>query len=467
LSELYLAIDIGTTNVKSAIFDINGNMNDFFQEREVGRNLNGNSEIDPAVWWKALIKILNKIPGDKKNRIKAMSIIGQGPTIITMKKNGNISCNAITWLDSRGAEYQTKLINQGMDPQIASVISRLKYIKKDVGSENYLVQPADYIAYKLTGRIVNMSFKEFGYLPWNKEIIEKVDLNRHFIVPELVQTSRTVGNILKDVATELELPENLKIVSGSPDFAAGLVGTGTVKPGYLCDRGGTSQGVTLCSEYKKDIKGLITTPYFLKNLWKISGIMKTSGRALDWYSEKIIHRKMDCLKDLKKVERPTKIIFLPYLSGERSPYWNPDARGIIFGIDLNSSREKIFISIMEGISFSIKDIVERMESDGLKIEKIRTTGGQTQSDIFNQIKADVLGKEIELPGISESELLGAAIYAISNDTGDEIDETANRLVSIKKTYKPNSYIHKIYSGQFKIYRQLYERNKDMFIDLLK
>jgi xylulokinase len=108
-----------------------------------------------------------------------------------------------------------------------------------------------------------------------------------------------------------------------------------------------------------------------------------------------------------------------------------------------------------------------MESDGLKIEKIRTTGGQTQSDIFNQIKADVLGKEIELPGISESELLGAAIYAISNDTGDEIDETANRLVSIKKTYKPDLNIHKIYSDQFKIYRQLYERNKDMFIDLLK
>ena len=396
-----------------------------------------------------------------------MSITGQGPTIIGIRDSGDISLNAITWLDSRGEEYQTKLINKGLDPQFASVISKLQCVKDNVGYKNYLIQPADYIAYRLTGRIVNMSFKQFGYLPWNKELIESEKLNDHFILPELVESSKTVGLIQKNVAEELSLPKSIKVVSGSPDFAAGLVGTGTVKSGFLCDRGGTSQGVTLCSDIKRDIKGLITTPYFLNNLWKISGIMKTSGRALDWFTEEVLHSQVKNLKNLKSVKRPTGIVFLPYLSGERSPYWNPDAKGIFFGLNLDSNREDLFVSIMEGISFSIRDIIERMEENGLKINKIRMTGGQTQSELFNQLKADILGREIELPDISESELLGTAIYAIANDSNEEISQTADRLISIKKTYQPDMMIHQKYTKLFKVYRNLYERNKDLFIKLPK
>ena len=122
--KLYLAIDIGTTNVKIALFDINGNMSDFFQERQVGKNLNGNSEINPQTWWKSFKKIIGRVPENKRKRIHSLSITGQGPTIIGIRDSGDISLNAITWLDSRGEEYQTKLINKGLDPQFASVISK-------------------------------------------------------------------------------------------------------------------------------------------------------------------------------------------------------------------------------------------------------------------------------------------------------------------------------------------------------
>lgn len=467
MSKLYLAIDIGTTNVKIALFDINGNMSDFFQERQVGKNMNGNSEINPKLWWNSFKEIINRVPENKRKRIHSLSITGQGPTIIGIRENGEVSLNAITWLDSRGEEYQTKLIKKGLDPQFASVISKLQCVKDNVGYKNYLIQPADYIAFKLTGRIINMSFKQFGYLPWNKDLIEKEELNEHFVVPELVESSKTVGPIRKTVAEELSLPNNIKVVSGSPDFAAGLVGTGTVRKGFLCDRGGTSQGVTLCSDIKKDIKGLITTPYFLNDLWKISGIMKTSGRALDWFTEEVLHTQIKDLRNLESVKRPTGIIFLPYLSGERSPYWNPDAKGIFFGLNLDSNREDIFISIMEGISFSIRDIIERMEESKLKINKIRMTGGQTQSEVFNQLKADVLGRELELPDISESELLGTAIYAIANDSKEDISQTANRLVSIEKVYEPDMKMYKKYTNLFKVYRNLYDRNKDLFMEIIK
>ena len=195
--------------------------------------------------------------------------------------------------------------------------------------------------------------------------------------------------------------------------------------------------------------------------------MKTSGRALDWFTEEVLHSQVKNLKNLKSVKRPTGIVFLPYLSGERSPYWNPDAKGIFFGLNLDSNREDLFVSIMEGISFSIRDIIERMEENGLKINKIRMTGGQTQSELFNQLKADILGREIELPDISESELLGTAIYAIANDSNEEISQTADRLISIKKTYQPDMMIHQKYTKLFKVYRNLYERNKDLFIKLPK
>ncbi len=466
LSDYVLAIDIGTTNVKIALFDLEGNQIIVKREKCVNTRQNGSERIDPLVWWNALASTVKKIPKDKKNNIRAISISGQGPTIVPMNIKGGFNQKAITWLDNSHTLDITKITKEKKDPQLASVIAKLNWLSKKVEEPHYLLQPADYICYQLTEKIVNMTFDCSGYIPWNNNDLKKFNLADKFIIPELAPTGKIVGNITKEISKEFDFPRDAIVVSGAPDFAAALVGTGTVNAGYLCDRGGTSQGVTLCSSKKVEADGIMTTPYFTENHWKLSGIMKTSGKAIDWFCSNVAGIDLGEMKgNLLNVNRPTNIIFLPYLSGERSPHWNPDARGIFFGLTLDTDKNSMLVSILEGIAFSIADIVNRMEKSGGEISKIRTTGGQATNSILNQIKADVLNKKVELPHVYESELLGTAIFAISALMDKDIVEMSDELVKIKNVFVPDGYRHERYLELFKIYRSIYYSNLNSFSKL--
>ncbi|MFO7881240.1 MAG: FGGY-family carbohydrate kinase [Kosmotogaceae bacterium] len=468
MSDYVLAIDIGTTNVKIALFDIEGNQILVHREKCVSSGENGSERISALVWWDALISTIMKIPKDKRHNIRAISISGQGPTIVPVSIKGNFNQKAITWLDNNHISDIDKIIEEKKDPQLASVIAKLNWLSKRLEKPHYLLQPADYICHKLTGKIVNMTFDCDGYIPWNNEDLKRFNLADKFTIPELVPTGEIVGHITKEISIEFDLSKETVVVSGAPDFAAALVGTGTVKAGYLCDRGGTSQGVTLCSSKKVEADGIMTTPYFIKDHWKLSGIMKTSGRAIDWFCSNVAGCDVEKIKTaLLDINHPSNIIFLPYLSGERSPHWNPDARGVFFGLTLDADRNSMLISIMEGIAFSIADIVERMENSGSEILRIRTTGGQATSDILSQIKADVLNKKIELPHVYESELLGTAIFAISALRNKDIVEMSSELVKISKVFVPDSFTHEKYLELLKIYRDIYSHNLDSFTKLAK
>lgn len=468
MSNYVLAIDIGTTNVKIALFDIEGNQILVHREKCVNTGHNGSEMIDPSIWWNSLIKTIAKIPADKRQNIRALSISGQGPTIIPVSTKGNFSKKAITWLDNSHISEISKITEEKKDPQLAAVIAKLIWLDKRIEEPHYLLQPADYICYQLSGKIVNMTFDCEGYIPWNVVDLKRFNLSEKFIIPELAPTGSIIGNLTKSVAKKLDLPEETIVVSGAPDFAAALVGTGTVKAGYLCDRGGTSQGVTLCSSRRIEANGVMTTPYFVKGHWKLSGIMKTSGKAIDWFCSNVADCVVEKMKaSLSQTNRPSNIIFLPYLSGERSPHWNPDARGVFFGLTLDADKNHMLLSILEGIAFSIADIVNRMEASGCEISKIRTTGGQATNEILNQIKSDVLNKKIELPHVYESELLGTAIFAISALKNKDIIEMSSKLVKISKIYTPDNSKHKKYLELFKIYRNLYTYNIDSFTKIAK
>ncbi|TYB93767.1 MAG: carbohydrate kinase [Kosmotoga sp.] len=468
MSDYVLAIDIGTTNVKIALFDIKGNQILVHREKCVNTGHNGSEMIDPSVWWNSLINTITKIPEDKRHNIRALSISGQGPTIVPMNIKGNFNQKAITWLDNRHISEISRITEEKNDPQLAAVIAKLSWMGKRIEEPHYLLQPADYICYQLSGKIVNMTFDCEGYIPWNKDDLNRFDLSDKFIIPELAPTGDMVGKITKKISKELDLPKDVIVVSGAPDFAAALVGTGTVKAGYLCDRGGTSQGVTLCSSKRIKAAGVMTTPYFIKNHWKLSGIMKTSGKAIDWFCSNIADCDVEQMKtSLSLTNRPSNIIFLPYLSGERSPHWNPNARGVFFGLTLDADKKQMLLSILEGISFSIADIVSRMENSGCEISKIRTTGGQATNDILNQIKSDVLNKKIELPHVYESELLGTAIFAISALKNKDIIEMSSELVKISKVYYPDISKHERYLELLKIYRDIYINNIDSFSHIAK
>jgi xylulokinase len=466
-----MAIDIGTTNIKVAIFNREGEIQALSQEKCIAKNINNYGEFEPLIWWNITKKCTDKLAYNLKKRVVSLSIIGQGPTIIPIYRNGQIAHKAITWLDTCGKEHLKPILEMGIDGQIAAVISKLIWLKDKIKKPAYLLQPWDYICMNLTGEIVNTSFDIPGFRPcWYDDVIMKrFGLKEYFLLPKFISTGTKIADILPNIAIDTKLPPNLVVVAGAADFAAALVGTRTIEDGYLCDRGGTSQGINLCTNKDINCNGLMKTPFFVPGLWKVSGIMSTTGKAIDWFCSHINGSDdftYPALEKLEKIKRPTNLIFLPYLNGERSPHWDVNARGVFFGFNLNTTQYDCVISIMEGVAFGIAEIVNMIKDNGGEIKKIRATGGQTLSPIWNQIKADVLGEKIEIPSMNESELLGAVIFAMSYIYGKDILEISKEIVKIKKFFYPDYEKHCRYVKLLKVYQELYQRNKDLFLDIV-
>lgn len=470
-SELFIAIDIGTTNIKIAIFTKEGELQAISQEKCHEVRANCHYGVDPVIWWETTKKAIFKIPVNLRKKVTALSITGQGPTIISMYKDRQIAHRAITWLDNCGQEHLKSILERGIDGQSATVISKLIWLKDKIKEPVYLLQPWDYICMNLTGKIVNTSFDVPGFRPcwYDEEIMTSFGLENYFLLPEFISTGTKIANLLPNVAVELGLPSKLAVVAGAADFAAALVGTGTIEDGYLCDRGGTSQGINLCTNKDINCKGLMKTPFFIPGLRKVSGIMSTTGKALDWFCSLVKDSDnftYPASEKLEKIERPTNLIFLPYLNGERSPHWDANARGVFFGLGLNTHQFDCLVSVMEGVAFGIADIVNRIKDNGGEIKKVRSTGGQTLSPIWNQIKADVLGEKIEIPSVNESELLGTAIFAMSYTYEKDISKIVKEIVRIKKTFYPDYKKHSKYIKLLRVYQELYQRNKDLFLDIV-
>jgi xylulokinase len=423
----------------------------------------GNDEIDPGNLWKVISMLLNRLPANLKHDLSSVCITGQGPTILPVSITGKPLYRCVTWLDQRGYDKIPEYLSLGYDAQIATGLAKLKWLERSIDETAFLIQPADYIGYKLTGKMMNMSFPYPGYLPWEQKALSEANLDARFKIPELVPTGTIAGMIKKTIAQKFDLPKKIVLISGAPDFVAALIGTGTVEDGFLCDRGGTSQGVTLCSSRKLSPPGLMTTPFFLPDLWKISAIMNTTGKALDWFGQKVIQKPLErLLSSAADMDRPTRLLFLPYLNGERSPYWDSSARGLFFGLDLESDAVKMSVAIMESTGYAIADAVRRMENAGCTVRTIRTTGGQAANFLWNQIKADILQKPVELPTVTESELLGNAILSISAFTNREIPVISRQTVHIKETFLPEENRAKEYQYLLNLYTRLYESNKELF-----
>ncbi|AEH50282.1 xylulokinase [Pseudothermotoga thermarum] len=460
-SELFAAVDIGTTNVKLAFFDENGEKVFFCQQRCFSTPKDGVSEVKPEKWWATVVQCFHKADQQLRKKVVAICVTGQGPTTVLVSKSGSTVGNAITWMDKRGMEKLEQITSQGIDEQTAVGLSHLLVLNDLLQEEVFLLQPSDYIVFKLTGRLINASFPRRGYLPWYQEDLEKFRLHEKFLLPEFVPTGQIVSQLEKNVAKSLGLDHTVKVVAGAPDFAMALIGTATVEDGYLCDRGGTSQGVTLCSLVKPENKGLIVTPFMFGDLWKVSGVMNTTGAAYEWMSKNITRARLVELSKLLTVKRPTNLIFLPHLNGERSPYWNPKMKGVLFGLTLENDWKTLLVAVIEGVAFSIRQIMELMEESGCKVKAIRVTGGQALNDLWNQVKADVLNRQIEVPKIHDSELLGCAISCLSALTGEDIAELSKKSVKIEKKFYPVAQRQPDYERLYQLYKLLHERTMDL------
>ncbi len=475
---MILAVDIGTTVLKGALLTEDGIFRAIASRQMTFCDTAdaGCYEAETDQWIEAFCSVSEELlPSLGSDSLRAVVISGNGPTLVPVAGDGTFLQPVMSWMDRRGTAQSAKigsLQDFVIDPtfyfpkamwiadNLPDVYSRTKF---------FLSCP-ESMAFWLTGAAVTiLPGIKFEKYFWNDVLFEKTGMDKSKF-PDFVKPGHITGKVTKKAGALTGLPEGIPVISAGPDFVVTLLGTAAVYPGRACDRAGTSEGINLCTEAYVQDKRLMGYGHVVEPWYNMSGIISTSGKALEW-----IRKQLGCEgQDYSDFLAPAGdaeagcggLLFLPYLAGERAPHWDPSARAAFIGLGLQHGSGDMVRAVLESTGFAMRDVIEVMAENGGFVEELRITGGPSRSPLWNQIKADITGRRLLVPESTESELLGNLVLALRSlgDT-DELSESADRIVRIKRVYEPDSARHRIYSELFEIYRSSYSSLKGVFSGL--
>ena len=520
-----LAIDHGTGGPKSAIVSTTGEVIEWaFQETPIHASKGGSVEQDPDDWWNAIKSTAKKVIDS--NRVRVEDIVGicnssQWSGTVALDKAGNHLMNAIIWMDTRGAKYIEKF-NKGLlkvsGYNVRKILSFLKrtaggptlpgkdpiahiiYIKNELpdiyDKTSVFLEPQDYVNMKLTGKIA-ASFasihlhwvtdaRDLNNIHYSKKLIKMVKVDKNKLPAELKNSTDILGPIKKELADELGLEKDTKVVMGAPDIHTATIGSGAVGnyEGHIYI--GTSDWIFTHIPYKKtDIAhNLGSLPSAIPGRYVIGNEQEIAGGALSFLRDKILYHKDELLKEeavpdvykifdriVEKVPAgANNLIFTPWLIGERSPVDDPDIRGGLYNLSFEMSREHIIRAIFEGVAYNVKWLLIYIENfikkwvmkerglpkNGIVMPELNIVGGGAQSDVWCQIFADILDRKIkQVSDPIQANARGAAFIG-SVGLGYLKWDEIQRCCEISNIFTPNPENRKIYDKLFKEYLNIYK-----------
>jgi xylulokinase len=472
---LLLVVDIGTSAFKSALYGFDGECRAAAAAPLSFVSREGRHEAAPDQWVRAFEECCRRLGplGD----VEALVISGNGPSLVpvTGDETGGLRPEAAAarlWLDRRAAEEAaavSALVGGFVDPGF--FLPKALWIKnREPGLyekvRRFLFCP-EYLAYALTGEARTVFPAEgLDRWYWDGGLLEKLALDPAKF-PPFIAPGDTIGALLPEAVKLFGFSKPVPVIAGGPDFFAAILGSGTARPGDACDRSGSSEGINVCTEKRIADPRLMDYGHPVKPWWNLSGIISTTGKAIDRVMA-ILGLEPGAYGDFFALAAEAApgaggLIFLPYLAGERAPLWDPRARGVFMGLDLDSGRAELARSTAEGICFAIRDVISVMEEAGAPVRKLRLSGGPAASGFLNQLKADVSGREVLEPEARDAELLGnACTGAAALGKYASAGEAAAALVKTVRIYHPDMKKAGLYEKIFTRYRELYVSLKERF-----
>ncbi|MCF7890951.1 xylulokinase [Candidatus Bipolaricaulota bacterium] len=490
-----LGLDLGTTGAKTLVIDDRGEVLATHTEGyPLYQPEQGWSEQNPEEWWKATLKALKSVlaKGEvDKSSIRGIGLSGQMHGSVFLDEENRVIRNPILWNDTRTSEQcreiedtigEDKLLNLVGNPALEGFTAPKVLWLKEKEPENYekletLLLPKDYIVYRLTGRLVTEKSDAAGTLlydvrnqEWSEEICEALDIDPE-ILPEVLDSEDVVANVKPGIANEIGLPSDLKVVAGGADNACSAVGNGVTEEGLFLVSIGSS-GVVLAHSASMETNDENRIHYFnhsVSGKWYLMGVMLSAGLSLRWFRDNFARLETQTgdltgtnpyeflNSEAKQVPAGSEgLVFLPYLSGERTPHQNAKARGVFFGISGTHDKRHFVRSILEGVTFGLQDSLELIKDMGIEPTQIRVTGGGAQSALWRKIQADIFGQEVVATKVDEGPAYGAALLAgVGSGTYKSINNAVDRCVTISSYDQPDSKNQKVYSELYSIYRSLY------------
>jgi xylulokinase len=472
---LLIGVDLGTSETKAGLFDLEGNMLRLARREypiltEPGP---GHAEQDPETWWKAVCETLQEIVRDvDADDLAAICVQGQGPSPVMVDAQGRPLTNTILWMDTRLAAERNELLNRLGAPvsPFASLPQAMwlrDHCEEAYRHARWFLTSWDFIAYRLCGRAASSILAAFH--PFPPQELSAAELPVSLFAPA-VEAGRPIAVLTSQAARQTGLPEGLPVVAGTHDGIAAFIGAGLVDVGRAADVNGTSGGLALCWNTPIEENGIFSTAWIHPGEYIVGGAMAALGKAMNWYRDLVTGPEIS-LHDLIERAMTTPpgadgLIFLPYLAGERAPVWDPQAKGVFFGLTLRHTRHHLARAVLESVAFATRHLAERLFEVGARIDEMRVCGGQAQSAYWNQIKADVTGFPVAVPQVTEAALMGAAVFAgVGAGLVPDITTGANQMVRINQILEPDSKRHQHYTRMYRIYERLYPDLCDAFHQL--
>ena len=492
-----LGVDIGTSSTKSVLFDLCGNLisqASFAYFYDIP--FNGYAEQDPDVWWDAAAKSIKSAM--EKAKIDPRDIIGIGLSgqmhgMVAIDSTGNPTRKAILHCDVRavnetdeikkacGTEYSNIVCNPvfpGM--QAISIYWTKKNEPESYGKIRTVICPKDYVRFKMTGKIGVEHTDASGTLlydmresVWSASVLEMLDLNVNLLPEEIHNSYDVAGTLTSAAAKECGLVEGIPVVFGGSDQAMHSLGNGVYKPGTMMATIGTSgQVMSIIDQPRMNPK--LNTHVFRHvsdNTWFGLAAVLSAGSTLNWFRRNFANdqtfEELSALADKVPVGS-SGLMFFPCMCGERTPYIDPLARGIFFGLSALHTKAHMTRSIMEGVSFAMRTAIEELQEVCGQSRELICAGGGVKGKVWADIQADIYGREITVSKIKEQACLGAAIVAgVGTGVFDSVESGCRSLTngnSCKR--KPREENVQFYRGLYEdIYLKLYPNNKNLFKSL--
>ena len=460
------------------------------------------SEQDPEDWWQATIKSVRAVvrkarlkPGD----VKAIGLSGQMHGSVFLDKRNRVIRRAILWNDQRTSaecrEIEERVGGRGNLIQLVAnpaltgftapkILWLRNHEPKHFEQTVKVLLPKDEIRRRMTGEYATEVSDASGMLlldvarrTWSTELLSKLDLDVGLLA-RCYESEEVTGRLTSEAATLLGLSTDCVVVGGAGDCAAGAVGNGIVEPGVLSTSIGTS-GVMFvhCDEVTIDPQGRVHTfCHAVRGKWHMMGVNLSAGGSLQWFRNELCkadaaeakRRKTEVYdvltKEAEAVDPGSEgLFFLPYLSGERTPHADPDARGCFVGLTLAHTRGHLIRAIMEGVVYSMRDSLEIIEGLGVPVRQIRASGGGSRSRLWRQIQADAFGRKVATINTEEGAAYGVALLAaVGTGAFKNVQEACAATIRVVRQTGEERRAKLYYDRAFPVYQQLYRSLRNDF-----
>lgn len=502
-----IGVDLGTSGTKTVLFAEDGTVAASCTiEYPLYQPQNGWAEQDPLDWWNAVCGTTKAViakAGISASEIKGVGLSGQMHGLVMLDKSGNVLRKSIIWCDQRtakeceeitqkvGAENLIKITaNPALTGFTASKIMWVKNNEPEIYEKcAHILLPKDFIRYKLTGEFATevsdasgMQLLDVPNRKWSDQVLDALQIEKS-LLGKVYESPEITGKVTKAASDLTGLAEGTAVVGGAGDNAAAAVGTGTVQDGRAFTTIGTS-GVVFAhtSKLSIDPKGRVHTfCCAVPGAWHVMGVTQGAGLSLKWFRDNFCHEEMIAAAGMKKdpyflmdkqaEEIPIgsdRLLYLPYLMGERTPHLDPNCRGVFFGLSAMHTRQHLLRAVMEGVTFSQRDSVEVLREIGVSINEMLACGGGGSSPLWRQMLADVYGCPVKTVVSKEGPALGVAILAGAG-TGvySSVQDGCAAVIKTNPPQNPISQNSAEYEKFYNIYRALYPALKDNFSELAR